>query len=92
MFGPVDDHPLALCDARSVDRADPVAVDLVFPHYVSELYKVQHNAGQQWSYLGGQMPDEVWIVKMCDSAASEANGISECKSTMAGCCARKAAC
>ncbi|PSN62769.1 hypothetical protein BS50DRAFT_501517 [Corynespora cassiicola Philippines] len=78
LFGQVMDHPLAVCDYGTVDRKDLVAVDLVFPHYVSELYKIWHNESQKWYYLDKQMPDEVWLIKMCDSDATEENGVAEC--------------
>ncbi|GAB7356378.1 hypothetical protein MBLNU459_g7161t1 [Dothideomycetes sp. NU459] len=48
----VEDHPLAVCDARSGKKADLVSVDLVSPHYVSGLYKVYHNPNHKWYYLG----------------------------------------
>lgn len=80
LFGPILDHPLTVCDYQTVDRNDLVAVDLVFPHYVSELYKIYYNPAQKWYYLDRQMSDEVWLVKMCDSGATEENGIAECKS------------
>lgn len=56
-----------------------MAVDLVFPHYVSELYKLRHRSEQKWFYLDRQMPDEVLLIKMCDSGATAANRIAECE-------------
>jgi hypothetical protein len=79
LFGPIEDHPLAVCDYQTVDRKDLVAVDLVFPHYVSELFKMWYNPTQKWYYLDRQMHEEVWLVKMCDSGATEDNGIAECE-------------
>ncbi|KAK1051669.1 hypothetical protein LTR74_016742 [Friedmanniomyces endolithicus] len=72
-----------MVNSRTVDGRDLVAVDLVFPHYVSELYKVYYSARHQSYYLSGQMPDEVWTIKMCDTHGSAEEGISEFKSPVA---------
>jgi hypothetical protein len=37
-FGPLEDWPLAVCDARSLDSSDLVPSDLVSPHYIGEKY------------------------------------------------------
>lgn len=63
------DWPLAVCDARTVDFArDTMAGDVVDRHQVFENTQVHHDAGQQWYYLGGQMPDELIVFKNADSA------------------------
>lgn len=68
-----------MCDARTVNGQDLVAVDMVFPHYVGEMYQIYHKPDQKWYYLDKQTTDEVWIIKMCDSGASESNGVSQCE-------------
>ena len=61
--------PLALGDARSIDAADLVATDLVFPHRRGEIYGVAHNPGQRWLYIPDLQPDEAILIKCWDSDA-----------------------
>ena len=48
---PVEETPLALCDARSVSPQDWVATDLLYPDRVGEIYDVAHNPAQRWFYF-----------------------------------------
>ena len=66
--GPVLDKPLALCDWRSVDRADLVATDLVYPEHRGEIYSVTPNPRHRWHYLSAMQPDEVLLIKCFDTA------------------------
>lgn len=68
IVGPLWDSPLALCDARTVDAADLVASDLVFPDRVGETYAVAYNPAQRWSYIPGMTPDEALLIKCYDNA------------------------
>jgi hypothetical protein len=59
--------PLALCDVRSVDSADCVAVRLdELDESVGEIYKLQYNENQRFYYLSEQRPDEVWLLYMAE--------------------------
>ena len=62
------DWPLALCDARSVDPADLVATDLVYPDRRGEIYGLVYNRVQRWFYLPDMGLDEVLLIKCYDSA------------------------
>lgn len=66
--GPVLDRPLALCDWRSIDPADLVATDLVYPEHRGEIYSVTPNPRHRWHYLSEMQPDEVLLIKCYDSA------------------------
>lgn len=66
------DWPLAFADARSVDPADLLASDLLFPHRKGEIYAVAHNPAQRWLYLPDLQPDEAVLIKCWDSDASVA--------------------
>ncbi len=68
IVGPLWDSPLAVCDARSVDPADLVPSDLIYPDRVGETYAVTHNPAQRWSYVPGMLPGEAWLLKCYDSA------------------------
>jgi hypothetical protein len=64
---PAQDWPLALCDARSVDPADLVATDIVYPDRTGEIYGLAHNPRQLWSYYPDMALDEALLIKCYDS-------------------------
>lgn len=66
--GPVEEKPLALCDARSVSPQDWVATDLLYPDRVGEIYYVAHNPAQRWFYFPDMQPEEAVLLKVYDSA------------------------
>ncbi|KAH7380833.1 hypothetical protein BKA64DRAFT_697825 [Cadophora sp. MPI-SDFR-AT-0126] len=71
--GPLNDWPLALCDAQSVDyRNDIMAGDLVYENFATENLQVMHNVDQKWFYLPDQTTTEVLIFKSADSEHSDA--------------------
>ncbi|KAK3365572.1 hypothetical protein B0T24DRAFT_710674 [Lasiosphaeria ovina] len=69
---PVEDCPLALCDFRTVDHADLVPMDIVYPHFVDEAYEVQYNPAHRWFYKKGMEQDDVVVFKLFDSLKGEA--------------------
>jgi len=66
--GPVEEKPLALCDARSVAPQDWVATDLLYPDRIGEIYYVAHNPGQRWFYFPDMQREEAVLLKVYDSA------------------------
>ncbi|KAL6895046.1 hypothetical protein GGI43DRAFT_424494 [Trichoderma evansii] len=64
--GPLDDWPLGLCDARSVDFAnDTIAGDIVFDDFVTENLQIFPSPNFQWYYV----PDQnIWEALMFKSA------------------------
>lgn len=67
----VQDTPLALCDARTVDREDLVPMDVVYPHFADEVYEVRHNNSHRWFYNKNMTTDDVAIFKLHDTHAKE---------------------
>jgi hypothetical protein len=67
LHGPLWDAPLAVCDARSVDLADLVPSDLVYPDRVGETYSVAYNPAHKWYYLSAMQPDEALLLKCTDT-------------------------
>jgi hypothetical protein len=65
--GPVARSPLALADAASVEPADLVATDQIFPDRVGEIYHLAYNPAQRWYYAPAMTPDEVLLIKGWDS-------------------------
>ena len=66
--GPVQDSPLALCDARSFTDEDLIASDLVYAHVRGETSRVEYNPRHRWYYFSDQQPDEVLFIRVHDSA------------------------
>lgn len=64
---PVRDWPLAICDAASVDQADFVDTDVIYPNYVAENRMLHFNANQKWYWLPDQAANEVLVFKAVDS-------------------------
>ena len=65
--GPIQDSPLAVSDARSVDGEDLVATDLVYPDRTGEIYYVKFNPEHKWFYAPAMRNDEVMLIKCYDS-------------------------
>lgn len=64
---PVEQTPLALCDARSIAPADLVPTDLVYPDRVGEVYSVLYNPKHGWYSYPALRPDEALLIKTYDS-------------------------
>jgi hypothetical protein len=65
--GPIQESPLALCDARSIAPQDVVASDLVYPHRVGETYAFTYNPHHRWYYFPQLQSSEVILLKCYDS-------------------------
>ncbi|XDG08251.1 hypothetical protein ABKA04_007866 [Annulohypoxylon sp. FPYF3050] len=66
--GPLNDWPLAICDARTVNyKNDTVPGDIVYTEWATENLQVHHNDKHQWYYLPDQTVDEVLIFKSAES-------------------------
>lgn len=77
IIGPVQDVPLAVCDARSTASTDFVATDihhfgeddLKHPRHSGEIYSVVYNPAHRWYYAADMQSDEVLLLKNWDSSA-----------------------
>jgi hypothetical protein len=66
--GPVQDSPLAICDAQSVAQEDLVAADLVYSNRTGENYLVTYNSAHRWYYASALGVGEALIFRCYDSA------------------------
>jgi hypothetical protein len=66
--GPVEDSPLALCDARNFTDDDLIASDLVYAHVRGETSRVAYNPTHRWYYFSEMQTDEVLFIRVHDSA------------------------
>jgi hypothetical protein len=65
---PVVDHPLVLCDARTVREGDLVPVERRGVDRTGELQVALHDPDQRWYYYPNMNRDEVLLFKTYDSA------------------------
>jgi hypothetical protein len=71
IVGPLEDAPLAVCDARTIAPEDLIASDLIYRDKVGETYAVARNPAHRWFYFPKMQPDEAILIKCFDS--DEAN-------------------
>jgi hypothetical protein len=57
----IEDQPLAVCDARSVDINDLVLCDRVVVDRLGEIYLLRYNDQQSWYWVEHQKQDEVLV-------------------------------
>ncbi|KAJ3541339.1 hypothetical protein NM208_g4656 [Fusarium decemcellulare] len=66
--GPLNDWPLGLCDARSVDyAADTMPADIVYREWATENLQIHYNPRHKWYFLPDQTTDEVLLFKSAES-------------------------
>jgi hypothetical protein len=73
--GPVEDVPLAICDATSASPRDFVDTDIEHyaeedlsrPRHVGRIYSLRFNPEHRWWYARGMGRDEVMLLKCWDS-------------------------
>ncbi|HKV53668.1 MAG TPA: CmcJ/NvfI family oxidoreductase [Candidatus Binataceae bacterium] len=66
--GPVQESPLAVCDAESMKIDDFIATDLKYSDRVGEVYSVAFNPNHRWFYFPQMEPEEALLLKCYDSA------------------------
>ena len=67
LVDPVEDYPLALVDARSIDPEDLIDTERRAPNHVGEIQLAVHSPGQRWFYYPEMRPPEVLLFKTFDS-------------------------
>ncbi|MEE9279093.1 MAG: CmcJ/NvfI family oxidoreductase [Myxococcota bacterium] len=65
--GPVRATPLAVCDARSIDKRNLVPTDLVYRDRTGEVYSVTFSPDHRWFYFPDMEADEAMLIKCYDS-------------------------
>ncbi len=66
--GPVQESPLAVCDAQTMGPNDLVAMDLIYPDRIGEVQSLRFDAGHRWLYFPEMQASEVMLLKCFDSA------------------------
>jgi hypothetical protein len=65
--GPLEDQPLAVCDARSIAPDDLIPTDLIYRDKVGETYSLAYNPAHCWFYFPKMRADEAILLKCFDS-------------------------
>jgi hypothetical protein len=65
--GPLEDAPLALCDARTIAADDLIASDLIYRDKVGETYALRYSPAHRWFYFPRLRRDEAVLIKCFDS-------------------------
>ena len=67
LVDPVEDYPLALCDARSVDLSQLIDTERRAANHIGEVQLAVHDPAQHWFYYSAMRPPEVLLFKTFDS-------------------------
>jgi hypothetical protein len=70
IMGPVEESPLAVCDATSMKQRDFIEQDLKYRDRTGEVYAVVHSPSHRWFYYPRMTADEVLLLKCYDSDGS----------------------
>jgi hypothetical protein len=65
--GPLNDAPLAVCDAGSLAAGDLVPQDLIYRDRKGEIYGLTYNPAHRWYYAPAMQADEALLLKCFDS-------------------------
>jgi hypothetical protein len=66
--GPVQESPLAACDARTVAPQELVATEMRYPDRTGETYALAYGPSHRWFYVPQMRADEALLMKTYDSA------------------------
>jgi hypothetical protein len=67
IMGPVQESPLAVCDAQTMTQDDFVKHVLRYRDRDGEVYSVAFNPNHRWYYIPNQRKEEVLLLKCYDS-------------------------
>ena len=64
---PVETHPLAIADARSISPENLVISERRYPNRVGQTYAITYNAAHKWFWFPHQRREEAIVFKVYDS-------------------------
>ena len=70
--GPVEETPLAFCDAQTMKQDDFVETSLEYADRTGEVYSLRFDPAHRWYYYPAMRADEVMLLKCYDSATGVA--------------------
>ena len=69
LYAPVEELPLACCDAQSQAAEDLLQMDLKYRERTGEIYVMRHSSKHRWLYFPKMRPDQALLLKTYDSIA-----------------------
>lgn len=76
LVDPVQDYPLALCDARSLNPLDLIDTERRARNHTGEIQLAVHDPAHRWFYYSNMRPQEVLLFKTFDSKNAGRNPCS----------------
>lgn len=67
LYDPVEEFPLGLCDARTVDPEDFLIMHLKYRDRDGEIFALRHSPDHRWVYFPNMRPDQALLLKTYDS-------------------------
>ena len=64
----IQEHPLAICDARTISPDDLIAAERRHPDRIGEIYHIAHNPNHRWYYAPNMLRHEAFVFKTYESA------------------------
>jgi hypothetical protein len=64
---PVETHPLAICDAKSLTPQDLMVSERRYPNRVGQTYAITYNPAHRWYWFPHMQRDEALVFKVYDS-------------------------
>lgn len=74
--GPLLDHPLGLCDARSIAPRDFIPTEQRYRDRNGEIYNVSYSPAHRWFYVPAMRTDETVLIKCYDSDRDRARFVA----------------
>lgn len=65
---PIQAHPLAIADARSVAFEDLMVAERRYPNRIGQTYRLRYSPAHRWFYFPEMRRDEALVFKVFDSA------------------------
>jgi hypothetical protein len=65
---PVENHPLAICDAPSLSPNDLVISERRYPNRIGQTYAITYNPKHEWYWFPRMRRDEALVFKVFDSS------------------------
>ena len=67
LYRPVEELPLAMCDASTHSPGDMLRMDLKYRERTGEIYVMRHSPNHRWYYFPHMQPDQALLLKTYDS-------------------------
>ena len=65
-------EPLAICDARTIQKREMIPTDLRYTNRTGEIYSFRYSPDHRWLYFPEMQTDEAILLKCYDSSSSGA--------------------